>query len=71
MALGLGEAPHPRERHAGRRERAGRHRLLGPAVFLGDRERPLAQLERERQRPAGERGDEREVREAPDLDERL
>ena len=70
MALGFGEAPHPHERHAGHRERAGRHRLAGPAMLLGDRERPLAQLERERQRLPGERRRDREMREAADLDER-
>ena len=70
MALGFGEAPHPHERHAGHRERAGRHRLVGPAVLLGNRDCPLAQLERERQRLPGERRRDREVREAADLDER-
>ena len=70
MALGFGEAPHPHERHAGRRERAGRHRLAGPAMLLGNRECPLAQLERERQRLPGERRRDREVRQAADLDER-
>ena len=70
MALGFGEAPHPHERHAGHRERAGRHRLAGPAMLLGDRERPLAQLERERQRLTGKRRRDREMREAADLEER-
>ena len=69
MALRLREAPHPHERHAGHRERAGRHRLAGPAMLLGNRDRPLAQLERERQRLPGERRRDREVREAADLDE--
>ena len=40
MALGLREAPHPHERHAGHRERAGRHRLARPAMLLGNRESP-------------------------------
>jgi hypothetical protein len=48
MALGFGEASHSHERRAGHREGADRHRLLGPAVLLGDGEGPLAQLERER-----------------------
>ena len=43
---------------------------LRPAMLLGDRERPLAQLERERQRLAGERRRDREMREAADLEER-
>ena len=70
MALGFGQAPHPHERHAGHRERAGRHRLVRPAMLLGNRECALAQLERERQRLPGERRRDREVREAADLDER-
>ena len=70
MALGFGEARHPHERHAGHRECAGRHRLAGPAMLLCNRERPLAELERERQRLPGERRRECEVREAADLDER-
>ena len=70
MALGVGEAPHPHERHAGHHERTGRHRLARPAVLLGDRECPLAQLERERQRLPRERRRDGEVREATDLDER-
>ena len=69
MALGVCEAPHPHERHAGHHERAGRHRLARPAVLIGDRERPLAQLERERQRLPRERRRDGEVREATDLDE--
>ena len=69
MALGFREAPHPHERHAGHRERAGRHRLVGPAMLLGNRDRPLAQLERKRQRLPGERRRDCEVREAADLDE--
>ena len=39
-------------------------------MFLGDCERPLAQLERERQRLTGERGRDREMREAAGLEER-
>jgi hypothetical protein len=70
MALGLGEAPHPHQRQAGHRERAGGHRLAGPAVLLGDRQCPLAQLERERQRLSRQGRGDREVREATDLDER-
>ena len=70
MALGVGEAPHPHERHAGHHERAGRHRLARPAVLLGDRERPLAQLERERQRLPRQRRRDGQVRKATDLDER-
>ena len=69
MALRLREAPHPHERHAGHRERAGRHRLVGPAMLLGNRDRQLAQLERERQRLPAERRRDREVRQAADLDE--
>ena len=70
MALGFGEAPHPHERHAGHRERAGGQRLAGPAMLLGDRDRPLAQFERERQRLAGKRRRDREMREAAELEER-
>ena len=69
MALGVGEAAHPLERHAGHYERTGRHRLARPAVLLGDRERPLAQLERERQRLPRQRRRDGQVREATDLDE--
>ena len=70
MALGIGEASHPRQCHAGHRERTDRDRLVGPAVLLGNGERPLAQLERERQRLPGERHHQREVCEASDFDER-
>ena len=70
MALGFGEAPHPHERRAGHRKRADRHRLAGPAMLLGDRQRPLAQLERERQWLAGKRRHDREMREAAQLEER-
>ena len=70
MGLRFGQPPHPQERHASHRERAGRHRLARPAMFLGDRKRPFAQLERERQRLTGERGRDREMREAAGLEER-
>jgi len=70
MALRLREAPHPHERHAGHGERTGRHRLVGPAVLLGNRDRQLAQLKRKRQRLPAERRRDCEMREAADLDER-
>ena len=69
MTLRLHEAPHPHERYAGHHERAGRHRLVGPAMLLGNRDSPLAQLEREWQRLSGERRRGCEVRQAADLDE--
>ena len=70
VALGVGEATPSHQHGAGRRERPGGHRLAGPAVLLGDRQCPLAQLERARQRLPGEERHEREVRQAADLDER-
>ena len=39
-------------------------------MLLGDGDRPLAQLERERQRLAGKRRRDREMREAAQLEER-
>ena len=70
MALGIGEAAHPYQRHSVHRECAGRHGLARPAVLLGNSECPLAQLERERQRLAGERRCYGEVGKTADLDER-
>jgi hypothetical protein len=70
IALGIVEAPQPDVRHPGHRERASRHRRARPAVLFGNRERPLAQLERHRQRLPGQRRQHRKVRETPDLDER-
>src|SRR5205085_9437275 len=38
LALSILEASQPHERCSGHGERAGRHRLAGPAMLLGDRE---------------------------------
>ena len=50
MAVAVVELSQPSKRHSCHRQCAGRHRLARPAVLLGDRDRPLAQLESKPQR---------------------